>query len=87
MQVRASLQTTIEELPSVLVLHLQRFKYDTRGVVTKIGRHVAFGLKLSVASKFLSRALAVENSGKDVPYLLTGGRCFVFLFFCCLVLM
>ena len=45
----ASQQVLIEVLPSILVLHLKRFLYDTaaRGVV-KIGKPVQFGSDLDI---------------------------------------
>jgi len=45
----ASQQVLIEVLPSILVLHLKRFLYDTaaRGVV-KIGKPVQFGPDLDI---------------------------------------
>jgi ubiquitin carboxyl-terminal hydrolase 10 len=45
----ASQQVLIEALPSILVLHLKRFLYDTaaRGVV-KVGKPVQFGPDLDI---------------------------------------
>ena len=62
----ASQEVLIEALPSILVLHLKRFLYDTatRGVV-KIGKPVQFGPDLDIPLGTLFHlchaAVEVEN--------------------------
>lgn len=46
----ATQQALIESLPTVLVLHLKRFLYDTNvGDVVKIGKQIAFGPDLDIS--------------------------------------
>ena len=45
----ASQQVLIEALPPVLVLHLNRVRYDaTAGGITKIGKMIQFGPELEI---------------------------------------
>ena len=47
--IEATRQELIESLPSILILHLKRFLYDTKvGDVVKIGKHVTFGPELEI---------------------------------------
>ena len=60
--VDATQQVLIDALPSILVLHLKRFYYDTavNGVV-KIGKQVQFGPELDIPSGGTSVALRGES--------------------------
>ncbi|KAI9511095.1 hypothetical protein F5148DRAFT_975728 [Russula earlei] len=67
----ASQQVLIEALPSILVLHLKRFLYDTaaRGVV-KIGKHVQFSPELEIPLDIM--APAARRPAQPARYTLYG---------------
>lgn len=47
----ATQQTLIEALPSILILHIKRFHFDTTvGDVVKIGKHIVFRPELEIGS-------------------------------------
>jgi hypothetical protein len=53
----------IEALPSVLVLHLKRFRYDpAAGGIMKIGKSLQFALELEIPLGTIFTFLAVAES-------------------------
>ncbi|KAJ7205534.1 hypothetical protein GGX14DRAFT_367896 [Mycena pura] len=62
--VEASQQVLIESLPSVLVLHIKRFCYDTTvGGVVKVGKQIAFTPELSIASDVMAQTATARKRG------------------------
>ncbi|KAF6839441.1 ubiquitin thiolesterase [Colletotrichum plurivorum] len=58
-------QIRIETPPPILILHLKRFKFDTKGI-TKIGKKVGYPLELQLPVEALSKALR-NTSGPSMP--------------------
>ncbi|KAF6817967.1 ubiquitin thiolesterase [Colletotrichum sojae] len=58
-------QIRIETPPPILILHLKRFKFDTKGI-TKIGKKVGYPLELQLPVEALSKALR-NTSGASMP--------------------
>ena len=49
--IEASQQVLIESLPSILILHMKRFFFDTNvGGVVKVGKQIQFGPELDIGS-------------------------------------
>ncbi|KAJ7208935.1 hypothetical protein GGX14DRAFT_632992, partial [Mycena pura] len=62
--VEASQQVLIESLPSVLVLHIKRFCYDTTvGGVVKVGKQIAFTPGLSIESHVMAQTATARKRG------------------------
>jgi hypothetical protein len=71
--IEASQQTLIEALPSILVLHLKRFLYDTKvGDVVKVSKQIKFGPELEIGGDMMTPARRAQG-GK---YKLFGGTQF-----------
>lgn len=51
----ATKQVTIEQLPSVLILHLKRFQYDNTGGTQKIWKKVGYPLELEVPKEVFAQ--------------------------------
>lgn len=69
--VEATQQALIESLPTVLVLHLKRFLYDTNvGDVVKIGKQIAFGPDLDISPDLISPTSSLRKH--PVKYQLFG---------------
>ncbi|KAJ7199456.1 hypothetical protein GGX14DRAFT_373057 [Mycena pura] len=70
--VEASQQVLIEALPSVLVLHIKRFCYDTTvGGVVKVGKQIAFTPELIIESDVMAPTTTARKPG-PVRYKLFG---------------
>eukprot|EP01083_Nonionella_stella_P270246 914959_1 len=51
-EVKASKSTTFDIVPPILVLHVKRFVYDSRGL-SKMQTHVKFGMDLSIPQHYI----------------------------------
>jgi len=63
-EVQAQKQTTIEQLPRVMMLHLKRFAYDT-SQAHKLDKFVSFPLRLAVKNSFLSTEKIATEAQKQ----------------------
>jgi hypothetical protein len=72
-QVQAQKQTTIEQLPRVMMIHLKRFTYDT-SQAHKLDKFVSFPLRLSLKNAFLSSEKIATDAQKQ--YSLFAGKSF-----------
>jgi len=73
MEVEASRNLSLEELPPILILHLKRFVYDgTTGGCQKVMKHVEFSVDLEISRDMLSTASKSRYTSKQRQYKLFG---------------
>ncbi|XP_046635557.1 ubiquitin carboxyl-terminal hydrolase 10-like [Daphnia pulicaria] len=67
-EVEASRQTTLEELPPILILHLKCFVYDKSGGCQKLMKRVDFSSDLELSKDFLSPSQKSKLKEKQRQY-------------------
>jgi len=73
MEVEASRNLSLEELPPILILHLKRFVYNgTTGGCQKVMKHVEFSVDLEISRDILSVASKSKYTTKQRQYKLFG---------------
>jgi len=69
MEVEASRNLSLEELPPILILHIKRFVYDgTTGGCQKVMKHVEFSVDLEISRDMMSVASKSKYTTKQRQY-------------------
>jgi len=69
MEIEASRNLSLEELPSILILHIKRFVYDgNTGGCQKVMKHVEFSVDLEISRDMMSVASKSKYTAKQRQY-------------------